>query len=637
MLLQMRTFTRSWIAYLLLFILTVAFAIWGIKDVFRNVGAQNVVEIGKHAITPPQLSRELDLTLEGQRAQGQPAMSREDAINQGIHLRILDSMIAQVALLGYGERLGVGASDVQVASRIRAIPAVINPITGSFDQTAYGQFLQHLHYGRGEFEEEIRAGIIRQTLSDAMTSGVRAPASMGDVLYSYRNESRVISVAMAMANTVGAVPAPTQAQLQTFWQEHQEALRVPEYRHVSLIYARAADFVSRVNVTDQQLQTEFEQRRASLSQPERRSYVRLVAPDQARASQAAERLNRGEAPQAIATALHLQMTNGTDEARTDVPDTRIADAIFTMPAHAPARAVQGSLTWAAVRVESVTPAVVPNFAAVRDQIRQALASDQASELMNTAVTAFEDARSAGTAPTTAARAQGFTIVDIPAVDAQGRDANHQPIPVFAGQRELLQTVFQTPEGEASDFIPQTDADVVIATERITPTRVRTLDESRAELTQAWTVQEQERRLREKGEQLVAAVHGGQSFAAAARAAHFNMIITSHPMTRRDASQIPAQGLPGQIFAASEGDVLSDVRSDRAAVLVATVEHINRANPAADPQQAEAARAEIEQSVQSSFAEAMTSQVVADAHPRRNEPLLASTFTRATGDENQDAQ
>jgi peptidyl-prolyl cis-trans isomerase D len=482
----------------------------------------------------------------------------------------------------------------------------------------------------------MRGDLIRQMLADAMTSGVRAPSSYGDLLYTYNAETRVVSVAMAMANTVGAIPAPTQEQLQTFWTDNQDALRLPEYRRVTLIYARPADFVSRVNITDQQLQTEFEQRRASLTQPERRTYVRVVAQNQAQATDVAERINRGESPQAVATALHLQMTNGTDEARTDVPDTRVADAIFSMPARAPARVVQGQLTaWAVVRVDSVTPAVQPNFAAVRDQIRQALATDQASDLLNTAVSAFEDARSAGTAAAAAARQQGFTVVTIPAVDAQGRDAAGQPVAALAGQREILQTAFQTPEGEASDFIPVTDADVVVAVEGVTPTRVRTLDEARAELTRAWTAREEARRLREKGEQLVAAVHGGQSFAAAARAARFNLVVSSHPMSRRDAGQIPARGLPAQIFAASEGDVLSDLRSDSGAVLVAVVEHINRPDPAAAPQDVEAARAQIEQSVQSSFAEAMTDQIVADAHPRRNEQLLQSTFQRTTEDpENQ---
>jgi peptidyl-prolyl cis-trans isomerase D len=307
-----------------------------------------------------------------------------------------------------------------------------------------------------------------------------------------------------------------------------------------------------------------------------------------------------------------------------------------MAAHAPARAVQGQLTpWAVVRVESVTPGVEPSFEAARDQLRQALANDQASDLLNNAVTAFEDARSAGTSAAEAARAQGFTVVSIPAVEAQGRDTNGQPVAAIAGQRELLQTAFQTPEGEASDFIPQTDGDVVVAVEGITPSRVRSLDESRDQLTQAWTARERARRLREKGEQLVAAVHGGQNFATAARAAPFTMALTSQSMNRRDSTQIPARGLPAQIFAASAGDVMSDLRVDGGAVLVAQVERINPVDLSAAPQQVEAARAQMEQSLQESFSEAMMGQVVANANPRRNEQLLNSTFQRTT--ENQEDQ
>jgi peptidyl-prolyl cis-trans isomerase D len=298
-----------------------------------------------------------------------------------------------------------------------------------------------------------------------------------------------------------------------------------------------------------------------------------------------------------------------------------------MAARAPARAVRGQLSgWAVVRVESVTAPTTADFASMRDELRQAIANDEASELLNDAVSAFEDARAGGANIAEAARQNGLAEVTIPAVEAGGRDANGAPVGALAGHEEVLRTAFETPEGEASDFMPVENADVIVSVDSITPTRVRPLDDVREELRLVWIGREGARRMRELGEELIAAVRGGQSFADAARAGRFSMVARSQPLDRQTATtQIPARGLGAQIFGAAEGDVVSDMRADGGAVIVAIVERINRVDPATQPQLVEAGRQEMQQSVGQTFVEATQDEIVARANVKRNETLLNQLF------------
>jgi peptidyl-prolyl cis-trans isomerase D len=631
----MRSFTRSWVSYLLLFVLAGAFAIWGINDVFRGVGAQNVAEVSGHEITPAMLTRELELTLEQQRNDPQhegPEMTQQEAVDQGIHLQLLEGMIGRFALYGYAEKLGVSASDAQVASRIRSIPAVMNPVTNRFDESAYDAFLQRLRYSRAEFEQNIRGDLTRDMLVEALMIGIHAPSSYGALFFTYETETRTISIAEAPASIVGAVSPPTAAQLQTFYQENQDRLRVPEYRALTLVYARPSDFAARVDVPEARLREEYEARRAAISQPERRSYIRINAANQAQANDIAARLNRGEAPEAVAAALHTQVNAGQNEARTEVPDAGVAEAVFAIPPRAPARAVQGRLTpWVVVRVDAVTPAVEPSFESQREQLRAAIAADEAADLLNAAVTAFEDARSAGSAVADAARQAGLAVVSVPAVDAQGRDPHGQASAAVTGQQELLRTAFQTAESEASEFMPVTDADVLVSVDRITPSTVRPLSEVREQLSQLWVVRERVRRRREAAEQVASDVRGGQSFAAAVRARGFRMAVTSQPIDRRTAAQVLTQDLAVQIFSGREGDVANEVRGDGGAVRVAMVEHINRIDAAEHPREVQQARLGVQQSVAQSLGEALQAEIVEQAHPRRNERLLNQVYRRGNGE------
>lgn len=636
MLAQLRNMTRGVVAYVLLFLLTIAFAIWGINDMFGGVGSQYVAEVSGHNVTPAELSRELELTLRAQRNED-VNMTSQEAIDQGLHVRLLEGIIGRHALLGYAERIGLSASDRMVADRIRTIPAVVNPVTGAFDETAYDAFLQQLRYTRREFESDIRADLVRSMMMEALVTGVRAPSSFGALALTYESERRVVSIAEAPASVVGAIAPPTEAQLQQYWEESQESLRLPEFRALTLVYARPEDFVSRVDVPEARLQEEFEARRAALTQPERRTYVRLTAQNQEQANDIAARLGRGETPAAIAAALSVPNARGENQTRGEVTDARVAEAIFDMQ-RGQARVVRGELSpFVVVRLESITAPVAPNLAQIRDELRQAIALDEAGDMLNAALTGFEDARGGGASVLEAARANNLPVVAIPSVEAGGRDATGAPVALLEGQEEVLRTAFETPEGEASDFIPVGNADVLVAVDGITPARVRPLDEVRTELTQVWTARERGTRMRELGERVVAAVRDGQDFNAAARANRFNVVVDSQAIDRRTAAQIPARGLAPQIFSVAEGAAVSDIRADGAAVLVAIVEDINRVDAAASPQEVELFRLQLQQSLINSFGTAIQDEIVDNASPRRNQRLLDQTFRRTGQGEEEDAQ
>ncbi len=637
MLLQMRSFTRSWIAYLLLFVLTIAFAIWGINDVFDGVGSRNLAEVDGKPITPPQLTRELQNALQQLRAQGNN-LSQQDAIDEGAHLQILERLIQASAMNSFAEKIGVSASDAQVAAFVRQIPGVNNPITQSFDQASFEAWAQRRGYRPDELLEQVRNDLTRDMLMEALVTGARAPSSYGALRVVFESETRVVSVAMAPASVIGEIPPPTEAQLQTFYEENQERFRLPEFRALTLVYARPSDFAARVDVPEERLREEFEARSAALARPERRTFIRIAAPNEVQANQAAARINRGESPQAVASALSLQLTRGENQTRNEVTDRAVADAVFTMAARAPARAVRGQLAgWAIVRVESITAATAPDFNAMREELRQAIANDEAGELLNTAIGAFEDARAGGANVAEAARRNGLAVVSIPTVEAQGRGADGQPIEALAAHEEVLRTAFETPEGEASDFMPVESADVMVSVDSITPARVRPIDDVREELRLVWTGREAARRMRELGEEVIAAVRGGQSFTDAARARRFNMVIRSEALDRRTATtQIPARGLGSQLFAAKEGDVVSDMHVAGVGVIVGIVEHINRVDPAAQPQLVEAGRQEMQQSVGQTFVEAVQDEIVAGANVRRNEELLTQTYRPSDAPDEEEA-
>lgn len=625
MLRQMRNFSRSWLAYGLLFLLAVAFAIWGVNDVFSGVGGRDVAKVGDRTISAPELSRELSLALRQERDQG-ANFTQQEAIDAGYHTRLLDSMILRLSIADYAKKNGVDASDALVAQRLRQMPVAINQVSGQFDPISYQSFLTTLGYSSAEFEDAIRVDLGNQMVMRALTSGLRAPSSYGALVLAYETESRVVTVVEAPASLVGQIAAPTDAQLQTFYQENTSAFAVPEYRQLTIVRAAPQDFVQRVPVTEERLREEFEERRASLSTPEQRTYTRITAQNEAQANEIAQRLTRGESPAAIASALDVQMTRGENQRRADVPDSRVGEAVFAQAAGSAPQVVRGALApWVVVRVEAVTPGTAPDFNAARESLRQEIALHDAAELLNTAIGVFEDARAGGASVTEAATQAGLPYTTLPLINSHGDTTEGVHPPEIGDRLDLVAAAFQTEEGETTDFLPTGEADVMIAVDRVVHATTRPFAEVETQLRGNWLMRERARRLRELGAEISQAVAGGQSFAAAARARRANIVISSQALDRRTAAQLPARGLAAQIFQAGVGEVVSEVRADGGLVLLAQVEAINRIDVAEAPQLVEAARGQAAQSLAQSLDESVQMQISATTRTERFDRAITRLF------------
>src|SRR5690606_37803430 len=141
-------------------------------------------------------------------------------------------------------------------------------------------------------------------------------------------------------------------------------------------------------------------------------------------------------------------------------------------------------------------------------IRTALAQEHAAELLNTAIGACEEARSAGATVADAARQNGLSVLTVPPVTAQGADQQGQPIEALQSLAEPMRAAFELPEGEVSDFLPFDGGDVIVSVDRIIPESVRPLDEVRDMLIEGWVDRERGRRLQEKGAEIAQSIREG---------------------------------------------------------------------------------------------------------------------------------
>ena len=624
MLTEMRKVTRGWIALGVIGLLALAFAIWGIHDVFKPVQSNDVASGRGLTIGSREFEIAFDNELKGVQAEARRPVTKQEAVAANFQMQVMDRLVTQRVFDRLARKVGVNSSDSMVAARIQANPAFRNQVTGAFDPNTYKTILAQNSITRPMYEADLRTGMTRSQLAQALVAGVRPPSSFGRMIMAFESEKRTATIAAITPTRVPTPPAPTEAELATFYQAQSAAFALPEYRAFTVIRADPAAFETRVEVPEDKIKQLFDYRKGQLTTPERRTFVVLGGgKDKATAEQAARRLAAGEAPDAIARSLGMQALNLVKKTKEDAPDPRIGAAVFALQTGETSGPIEG-ISWSVARLSEVTPGASPTLDEARPQLRAELAHEEAASLMNDAVEKFEDARSGGADLDAAAQQAGLSVAKTGLIDARGLNERRQPDPSVLDQPKLLQAVFAASEGDPSDWVSEDDGgSYMIRIDAVKPTGAPPLAQIRDQVATAWRYRKIGEGMAKIVDEVTTAVKGGARFVDVARARGLALMGTG-PVTldRREAQQNLSPQLGGAIFSARAGEVVSGIGGPRNDLMfVAYLDKIARDDPAANPQGVEQRRQSIAGAIGNDTLATVQNGARQDAHVKINQALV----------------
>ena len=261
---------------------------------FNFGGSANAIgRVGDTEIDASAYFRELNAEFRAYEAQTGQNITMAQAQTIGLDQQVLSRVITTTALENETARVGISVGDQNLASRVTEIPAFQGP-TGAFDRETYNFVLDQSGLTTREFEQTMRAEVARTILAGAVTQGVTMPEVYTSTLYAYARETRDFTWAEVTASALEtAVPAPSDEQIQSWYDDHPEAYTQPETRQITYAWLRPEDVVSQIPVSDEDLRQQYDARISEFVIPERRLVERLVFADAEAAQAAADRIAAG--------------------------------------------------------------------------------------------------------------------------------------------------------------------------------------------------------------------------------------------------------------------------------------------------------------------------------------------------------
>lgn len=608
-----------WVLIVLMSILIVSFAVWGIGDIFRGFGRERLVMIGNTEITAERFRNEFDRERQNlSRRTGQP-INNDQARALGLHEQILQRLVSEAALDERARQLVLGVSDTELARQIVEDPNFTGGGSG-FSRAFFQQLLQANNLSEAGYVAQRRALTIRQQIAQALTGGIAAPTVYDEVLHRFQNEKRTISYIVLPAERFAEVAPPTDEVLDSYYRLVGAAFRSPEVRTAELLFLVPQAMAASIQVSDEDARVVYDNNRARWGTPERRRVDQLTFDTAAAAAEAAAKLASGTSFEDLVAAAGRSASD-VDlglMSREQFVDPAVRDTVFGLAQGAASGVVQGRLATVIVRVSEIQPSAARPFDEVKDQIKGELALERARRQVFDVHDRVEEDRLGGMRLADAAQKHGLTLVSVVNVDRNGRTPGGQEAPGLMGGRAALDAIFSAQVGQESDSIQLRDVGgyVWIDLKGVTPERDRPLAEVRDQVTTRWLDEQRRAVLGTKATELVERLRGDVALDAVAAEIGVELQQTA-AFTRRDSPTGFSRTAIDEVFRVAEGrpgSATAENSVDRI-VFVVTATEVPRFDP------------ETDQSVGEELAPAIQNDVLAQ-YVRRLEHDLGATVNRA---------
>jgi peptidyl-prolyl cis-trans isomerase D len=292
MLSTIRDKTQGWITGIILGLLAIPFALWGINYYFEGSSRVDVAVVNGVDISIDAYRR----ALEDQRRALEQVLGRGADMRlfdtPAFHQRVLDGLIAEVLLTRDVQAEGYRVSDAELSRQIRT--AAQFQRDGGFDRRLYETLLRSSGMDVPTFEARLRRDILaRQAESGYAESAIVSQADVESVLR-LQTEQREAAVAVLKPATLRGKVKVANADVEQEYAAHPERYKSPERVRIEYVRLAAADLAKTIQVSDaevRQAMRDAEQSGAA-KQERRASHILILLP--AGADPAAEKAARAK-------------------------------------------------------------------------------------------------------------------------------------------------------------------------------------------------------------------------------------------------------------------------------------------------------------------------------------------------------
>lgn len=390
MLLAIRERATGIIAWIIVILLIIPFALWGIQEYLGGGAEVNVAEVDGSEISWYAFSDAYEAAV--QRAGERPTGAAASRLKRAVLERVIEEQL----VLQTARQVGLRIGDRQVLAHIASLPAF--QTEGRFDRQLYEQLLRQNRLDKVTFEEQQRQQLVKQQFRGAISDTAFITDHELDEMIRLRDREVDLAYAVIPAQRFREGIEVTDEQIRAYYDQHPEAFRTPEQVKLAYLKLDVRDIESTIEVSEERLRARYEQQKDSLYRPEQRSAAHILIAVEEDADEAAVAAAREKAQalygriQEGASFAELAKEHSDDPGsaanggklgvvRSGTLDERFEQALFALEREgAVSEPVRSAFGFHLIKLTQIKPGEQKSFDEAREELRRQIRREEAEDL-----------------------------------------------------------------------------------------------------------------------------------------------------------------------------------------------------------------------------------------------------------------
>lgn len=264
MLLKIREKSQGIFAWVILVLICVPFALWGIQNYVGGGTEASVVTVGDKSFFQQDINQAYNQYI--QRFAGQK-FDEEDAKKQ-----MLEKLIRDEILWQHADNMGLVATNDASRDFVKGLKYFQSDDT--FDEERYQAMLASQKISQHVFFNRIKKTLVMEQFQNGIIESAFATAKDLENFFKIQNQTRdaeIISIELEPVKNT-----PTQAEIEEYYQENQSNYLTKEQASIEYVQLSLANLAKNIHPTDEQLTTYFEEKKELYTNKERRKISHIL-------------------------------------------------------------------------------------------------------------------------------------------------------------------------------------------------------------------------------------------------------------------------------------------------------------------------------------------------------------------------
>lgn len=246
MLKWLRKYSKSWFIALAIGAIVVVFIFWGVGGL-KSPRFQEVAEVNGAPILLTTYLKEYHDLLRQYQERAQAELTPEVIKTLRLKEQVLSRLVEETLVLQAAKRLGIQVSTPELQEHIRSFPFFQEE--GKFNERRYYQLLSRARLTPQEFEDQERQRLLIQKVIRQVTAFAKVSTGELQELFRLGHEAVAVRYLVVSPDRFLARLNPGEAEVERYYQDHQEEFRTPARVKVNYLLFRTKDFLERVKVS----------------------------------------------------------------------------------------------------------------------------------------------------------------------------------------------------------------------------------------------------------------------------------------------------------------------------------------------------------------------------------------------------